>query len=699
MPLIDINLDDRTFEQLFAEAQRRIPAYTPDWTDQNPSDPGIALLQLFCWLQEMTIWRLNQVPQKNYVKFLELVGQNLTGATPATVELQFTPSSDTLGVGVLVPAGTSVRAASASATAPIIFQTDSDLVVIGGDIAQVQVFDGGSYTVVTQEQAGSEIAYAPFSQQPQQGAALLLGFEQPFPIATATPISFTVHAVQADGDPIVAVGPDPSVTLAATVIWEYYSGDPQNWTPLTLTQDGTLAMTQPGLVQFTIAQGGTPQVAAQFGALQRPTDPLLYWVRARIASIIGPGFLTPPMIQDVQINTVTATNAVSQPSELLGPSSGLPGQTFNISGIPILPAQNLPEPLEQLDVWQTNPGLILVDQDDGNGYVAWKEVEDFNSSSPTDTVYTLDRTTGLVTFGDGKHGAIPRYVTDATGTAEQESNIMAGPYRSGGGAAGNVPANTLVTIDDPVPYLQGVTNPRPASGGSDEETIAQAQQRLPALLRTQNRAVTADDFAALAMLTPGVQIVRAYALSQFNPILSVAQAPLQTASDGTSQFVPFPGVVTVFVIPYSTDPKPTPTEDFCNQVAKHLNQSRLITTEVYVTGPNYREVEVDVAVIVDPSYPLGTVQAALTTSLQNYFNPVTGGDIPEGSTTGSGFPFGGVISITGTLRLIVITTGVVRVVPNSFKVYVDGEQITQDLQIGPSETVYSGQHQIGASYS
>ena len=55
MPLPDINLDDRSFEDLFNEARRRIPAYTPEWTDHNDSDPGITLLQLFAYLQEMII--------------------------------------------------------------------------------------------------------------------------------------------------------------------------------------------------------------------------------------------------------------------------------------------------------------------------------------------------------------------------------------------------------------------------------------------------------------------------------------------------------------------------------------------------------------------------------------------------------------------------------------------------------------------
>ena len=52
MPLPGLNLDDRTFEQLYQELRRRIPAYAPEWTDHNDSDPGITLMQMFSWLAE-----------------------------------------------------------------------------------------------------------------------------------------------------------------------------------------------------------------------------------------------------------------------------------------------------------------------------------------------------------------------------------------------------------------------------------------------------------------------------------------------------------------------------------------------------------------------------------------------------------------------------------------------------------------------
>ena len=73
MPLPLPNLDDLTYEELVEEAISLIPSLTPEWTDHNPSDPGIALIELFAWLTEMTLYRVNRIPDANYYTFLKLL--------------------------------------------------------------------------------------------------------------------------------------------------------------------------------------------------------------------------------------------------------------------------------------------------------------------------------------------------------------------------------------------------------------------------------------------------------------------------------------------------------------------------------------------------------------------------------------------------------------------------------------------------
>jgi hypothetical protein len=73
MPLELPNLDDRTYNDLLKEALSLIPTYAQDWTNHNPSDPGIALIELFAYLTEMLLYRLNRVTDDNILTFLTLL--------------------------------------------------------------------------------------------------------------------------------------------------------------------------------------------------------------------------------------------------------------------------------------------------------------------------------------------------------------------------------------------------------------------------------------------------------------------------------------------------------------------------------------------------------------------------------------------------------------------------------------------------
>jgi hypothetical protein len=74
MPLQLPNLDDRRYGDLVEEARNLIPTYAPtQWTNHNPSDPGITLIELFAFLSEMLIYRLNRVTSSNVLSFLILL--------------------------------------------------------------------------------------------------------------------------------------------------------------------------------------------------------------------------------------------------------------------------------------------------------------------------------------------------------------------------------------------------------------------------------------------------------------------------------------------------------------------------------------------------------------------------------------------------------------------------------------------------
>jgi len=74
LPLSIPNLDDRTFDDLCTEALALIPRNLPQWTDYNPSDPGITLLELFAFVVEAAIYQINRVPDRTLLNFASLIG-------------------------------------------------------------------------------------------------------------------------------------------------------------------------------------------------------------------------------------------------------------------------------------------------------------------------------------------------------------------------------------------------------------------------------------------------------------------------------------------------------------------------------------------------------------------------------------------------------------------------------------------------
>ncbi|MEL6165268.1 MAG: putative baseplate assembly protein, partial [Cyanobacteria bacterium J06628_3] len=122
------NLDDRKFKDLVEECILRIPRYCPEWTNHNPGDPGITLIELFAWLTDQMLLRFNQVPLLNYITFLELLGIRLQPPTPARCELTFYLSKEQ-PKPVIIPSDTEVATVRTENDEAVIFATNDELVI------------------------------------------------------------------------------------------------------------------------------------------------------------------------------------------------------------------------------------------------------------------------------------------------------------------------------------------------------------------------------------------------------------------------------------------------------------------------------------------------------------------------------------------------------------------------------------------
>lgn len=661
MPLTAPNLDDMQYADIVSQALTLIPRYTPEWTNFNNSDPGMTLVQLFAWMAEILIYRINQVPDLNYIKFLQLLGIELNPAQPAVANLTFGLARPDLSYAI-VPQGTQVAAASSTGGQPLVFETDTSLVAIGPAIGAIQSYDGLSYTNVFSRNNVAGQYFYPFGQNPQPGSALLLGFTtnaafpvQQIDLAVALYDNMLAPQVMECGGAL----PPP-----ATIVWEYWDGS--EWAAVNMISDGTRAFSQNGHVLFN---GPSMLQPAPMGIVTAS----YCWIRARV---VATSYEMPPQLASILTNTVQATQAVTITDEILGGSDGTPNQTFTTANNPIC---QLPTPLTVTNSDGTTATVTSLELtvDEGEGPMVWQQVEDFFASGPDDPNYVLDNNTGVVTFGDGVHGRIP-----GVNLTSPTDNIVASSYRYGGGSAGNLPAGSITQIQTSVPSISSVTNYAASQGGTDEESVDDAKLRAPLALQSNSRAVTDSDFEYMATQAPGGNVARANALPLYHPDFPNGQIP---------------GVVTVVVVPNSTAANPTPNQTTLQAVCQYLDANRLLTTEVYVMGPTYRMIQVLASVVVQAGSDLATVQNNAVAALNTFFSPLQGG--PDGT----GWPFGGTIYYSDVYRILLGIGGVQRVVSDQLILVLDNQrqQLCQDVTINPGELLYNAPagHQIQVSYS
>lgn len=224
-------------------------------------------------------------------------------------------------------------------------------------------------------------------------------------------------------------------------------------------------------------------------------------------------------------NVVAITQGETVKDEVLGNGNAKPFQTFALKKKPLtyLPSTD-PEGLSAV----ASTLIVTVDG------VRWTEQPTLLESGPDAREFTttLDDTAQTsVMFGDGINGARP-----ATGV----NNIRA-RYRKGLGVSGNVAGGGVAQLLDSLPGLQQVTNPQSTAGGADAESLDQIRTNAPSSVRTFNRAVSAADYAAVALTFPGISKASAtwvtfdasfHALAQPYIQLTVA-TPDRTPINGT----------------------------------------------------------------------------------------------------------------------------------------------------------------------
>jgi hypothetical protein len=103
MPLQPPDLAGKTYKDIMDEMLASIPKYSDTWTNLNPSDPGITILELLSWNADMTLYRINRMPEESYVNFLRLVAgtSGLEYVNRSLEKLKTDPNSDRMLIRLL----------------------------------------------------------------------------------------------------------------------------------------------------------------------------------------------------------------------------------------------------------------------------------------------------------------------------------------------------------------------------------------------------------------------------------------------------------------------------------------------------------------------------------------------------------------------------------------------------------------------
>lgn len=264
-----------------------------------------------------------------------------------------------------------------------------------------------------------------------------------------------------------------------------------------------------------------------------------------------------------------------QPPAVIGSSTGEPNQMFGIPGTPVI-----------LDT-------LIIEVNEGAGWVAWDRRGSLlydlgsdgrvslSSAEARDYYVQFDENDVCwVIFGDGTYGRRPPVGTN---------NIRA-TYRIGGGSAGNVPANSITVANTPIPLFDSVTNPLPAAGGADHEGIDHAARYGPLTFRSGQRAVTLNDYVALAQQAGGVAKARCRA--------------------------PNWNIIELYIAPAGDSLRPVP-EELRRRLISYFEDKRMAGTFIEIVNATGVPIDISIELVYDKRYRPDAVRQAAEAAVQD----------------------------------------------------------------------------------
>lgn len=674
MPLPAPELDNRTSQSIVDEAKRMIPQFCPEWTDHNVSDPGVTLIELFAWMTEMLLYRVNQVPAKNYVKFLEMLGLKLRPPQAAEVNITFYLSAplDQLSSQPKLEAGTEVATARTELKNAVAFSTLEDLNLRSPQLGGALTY---SQRLATEERIQHDLnvlrdsdgVITMFSNPPVHASDAREG--DAFYLVFANNLSRHVISLSLEfreGKVVNVTSDNPPR------VWQAWANGELNWVNCQLEHDDTAGLTRNGEIILRL-----PEMAkkTEHGVVG-------YWLRCALTQPVAGQhkYVNSPGLQRkisacTLGGTVRAKHAVTAKDEFLGISDGSPGQRFQFPHSPLL---------------ERNPHsdyLSVIGEPGQDTATVWTEVSDFGDSNETSLHYTIDDLTGVLSLGPALRqpdGSMRRFGKVPARGAE----LRFTRYNYGGGTEGNVRAESIVVLKSAKAYISKAINWEPSVGGRDAESVEQAILRVPAMLRSHERAVTADDYEYHAKTIAGV--ADAYCVG---PGLIRDRATEQDKKKSSRAEPPKPGEVHVYILPQVGHTVPLRFEQLKldetvrQRVQTELQSRSVLGVTVKVMPVTIVEISVEAKLVSRDRASGESLKRQAQEAIERFLNPFTGG--PQGN----GWRQISVLHKSDLYRLLLNLPMVEHIEEIFIKRGPDRETNPAPLELGRI-VVCSGEHQI-----
>ena len=499
------------------------------------------------------------------------------------------------------------------------------------DVKYALSFNDFQFTDVTEVARTEFTIFQPFQAKPEESPALYLGFQakppnDPLGIYFALDEELGLGSLPNDETEVATTELDKYETMrrlawetGQRVVWEHWDG--RAWQSLSV-DDETQGFTSSGFASF---------VAPDDWVISSKFTEDRFWLRARLEQ---GGYVKPPRIRMILSNAVDAYNHETIPEEILGSSDGSPLQEVKLLRSPLLEDEVIIVRERQKpaleDVAELGPDAVVPAEPDNpqnnEAWVRYARVESFFASGPRSRHYTIDYVTGVIGFGDGRRGMVP---------PEGKNNIVARSYRIGGGALGNVNANTLTSLGRALAYIESVSNPLPATAGADRETIDEAKNRAPYTIKSRDRAVTSEDYEMLALRA------------------STSLARARCVPDRSNR-----GHVTLALVPKGElrgeefARRLVPSNEILRYVKRYLDDRKLVGTVLNIVRPRYKDISLRVVLIRRTVGTSDRLRKDIETKLRRFLHSLAGG------RDGKGWEFGRPVLKAELIHLVEEVPGV-----------------------------------------